>query len=45
MSNSEQIHFSVDEIAIIVQALTRHSLEKPECRHSLAEIMQETFEN
>jgi len=43
MSGNEHLHFSVDEIAKIIQVLTRHSLE-PECKHSFEEIMESIFD-
>ena len=43
MSSSEQLHFSIDEIAKIMRVLTKHSFEDP-CLHCFEEIMREAFE-
>ena len=42
--DNEQFHFSVDEIAKIMQVLMRHSNEQPTCIHTFDEIMKEAFE-
>jgi len=42
-TTSEQLHFSVDEIAKIMQILTRHSSEEP-CIHTFDQVMREAFE-
>ena len=45
MSGSGQLnpHFSVDDIARIMEVLMRHSNEEP-CTHRFQEIMEEAFE-
>ena len=43
MSISEHLHFFLDEIARIMQVLTRHSNEDP-CIHRFEDIMREAFE-
>ena len=41
---SYDLDYSIQDIERIMRALKKHSLEDPECTHSFAEIMQETFE-
>ena len=42
---SYDLDYSMQDIERIMQVLRKHSLEDPECTHSFAEIMQETFEH
>jgi hypothetical protein len=40
--SSYQVDYSMEDIAKIIQGLTKHSLE-PECKHSFDEIMESIF--